>query len=134
MDFNHFAYDKLVSTSKNFKIKVKQKIKSLNNYDELVDFYNESILEDYKYNNSYIEGFVLEDSNKKMVKIKCNYYNFWKKIRGYCMRISKGKLCKDITIPKKEKDVLDFVIENKLQDTNVITIAKLYYKKITNEN
>lgn len=40
------------------------------------------ISEDYKYNGNHIEGFVLEDADGYMVKLKLAYYNFWKFMRS----------------------------------------------------
>ena len=40
------------------------------------------LAEDYAYNNNVIEGFVIEDSNGFMTKLKLTYYNFWKFMRG----------------------------------------------------
>lgn len=135
MEFNHLLYDNLVAVSKQFKMQVKQRVKELKDYKELTEFYNESTQENYKYNNSYIEGFVLEDSNRKMVKIKCHYYNFWKKIRGYCMRISKAKPGQKIIAQlESEQTVLNFVLQNQLFNNNVIEIARLYYKQLKNDN
>ena len=39
-------------------------------------------MEDYKYRNRNIEGFVIEDANGYMVKLKLHYYNFWKFMRS----------------------------------------------------
>lgn len=38
--------------------------------------------DDWKYDGRYIEGFALEDSAGYMVKLKLQYYNFWKFMRG----------------------------------------------------
>lgn len=127
IEFDHYSYDDLVSFAKSNNIKVKEKALTLNSYQEFVDFYKMTAQENYLYNGRNIEGFVLEDSNKYMVKIKCYYYSFWKRIRGYCMRIQKGNVEKILNESKtSEKNVLDFIIKNNLANENVIKIAKMY--------
>ena len=37
---------------------------------------------DYEYHGREIEGFVIEDSAGKMLKLKLAYYNFWKFMRA----------------------------------------------------
>lgn len=36
---------------------------------------------DYLYEGKHIEGFVIEDENHFMTKIKLSYYSKWKKLR-----------------------------------------------------
>lgn len=54
----------------------------LETWQEFFDWYYKVIDEDYKYNGRNIEGFVIEDSNGYMVKLKLTYYNFWKFMRS----------------------------------------------------
>ena len=60
----------------------KRKSYLLNSWDEFISWYNEVTKEDYLYDNDRIEGFVIEDANKFMTKIKLQYYSFWKFMRA----------------------------------------------------
>ena len=53
-----------------------------NNLEEFQELYTNIISKNYQLNGEYIEGFVIEDSNQFMVKIKTNYYDTWKSIRS----------------------------------------------------
>ncbi|MFZ1249267.1 MAG: RNA ligase [Candidatus Saccharimonadales bacterium] len=46
---------------------------------------------DYQYDGAYIEGFVLEDSAGWHVKLKLDYYTFWKQMRSALDALKKGK-------------------------------------------
>lgn len=67
-------------------IKHKQLIATINNYDELKTFINTQT--DVKH-----EGFVVEDGNNFMFKIKSDFYCFWKKMRSLieCLRNNKDE-------------------------------------------
>ena len=49
---------------------------------------------DYSFQGKHIEGFVVEDSNNFMFKIKLPYYSFWKQMRALKDRIIKNRLQK----------------------------------------
>lgn len=80
-NYRKMEYDNLTQVASNFGLKIKQKSVVLNNWDEFFEWYNLIIKEDYLYNGEKIEGFVIEDSNGFMVKIKLHYYLQWKKMR-----------------------------------------------------
>ena len=89
IEFEKLPYDELVSIANNMKFVVKEKAYVLNTWEEFYDWYNEVTAEDYKYNDEFIEGFVLEDSNGFMTKLKLHYYKFWKKLRGVAESVYK---------------------------------------------
>ena len=64
----------------------------INTGQEFYDGYNEITVDSWKYNGRYIEGFVIEDSEGFMTKIKLQYYNFWKFMRNKVVQptVSKG--------------------------------------------
>lgn len=82
LDFNQFDYEELINFANHLGVECKEKVSVFNNWNEFKEWYDEIIEEDYKFNGEYIEGFVIEDANKFMTKIKLQYYSFWKFMRG----------------------------------------------------
>lgn len=82
LQFRQADYTLVVNFAKSLNLDYKEKVRIFNDWNEFKTWYDEIIKENYKYKNEYIEGFVVEDSNQFMVKIKTNYYKFWKFMRG----------------------------------------------------
>jgi predicted kinase len=82
IDFEQWSYEKLSQVASDLGVNCKIKGYVLNDWTEFYDWYNEVTAEDYEYNGHKIEGFVIEDANGFMVKVKSWYYNFWKFMRG----------------------------------------------------
>ena len=89
IEFEKLSYDELATVANNIGFVVKEKAYVLNNWEEFYDWYNDVTSEDYKYNDEFIEGFVIEDSTGYMTKLKLYYYNFWKKLRGVAESVFK---------------------------------------------
>jgi predicted kinase/predicted phosphodiesterase len=130
-DFDHVSYSDLCKIAEMFNFKVKEKFRTINNYEDFVLFYNEVTTKDYLYNGiSPIEGFVIEDQEKYMVKIKCHYYNYWKGFRRFTQLMAKGKLntVEDIhKLPKldnEQKEILVSILQNNLFNLSNIDIQK----------
>lgn len=62
---------------------------NIDSWADFYDWYNCVTEEDYKYNGRLIEGFVIEDANGKMVKLKLAYYKFWKFMRSIAAEVFK---------------------------------------------
>lgn len=77
-----YAYDKMCDVANELGISHKEKAYVLESWQDFFDWYYEVTSEDYKYNGRHIEGFVVEDSEGYMVKLKLAYYNFWKFMRS----------------------------------------------------
>ena len=58
-------------------------------WQEFYDWYYEVLKEDYEYKGRIIEGFVIEDSEGFMTKLKLTYYNFWKFMRSISHEVIK---------------------------------------------
>ncbi len=82
MEFEQTSYENLLNIGSELNVKTKEKAFELASWSEFVDWYNEVTTEGYEYNGRIIEGFVIEDVEGKMVKLKLQYYNFWKFMRG----------------------------------------------------
>ena len=62
-------------------MEVKKLAFTLNSWDEFYKWLKESMKSDCLYEGKHIEGFVIEDENHFMTKIKLSYYSKWKKLR-----------------------------------------------------
>lgn len=82
MAYRKFSFEQLCEFADKHGITHKEKAFVLETWQEFFDWYYKVIDEDYKYNGRNIEGFVIEDSNGYMVKLKLTYYNFWKFMRS----------------------------------------------------
>lgn len=89
VSYEKLCYDELCKIGNDIGFIVKTKAYTINTYEEFFDWYNNVTSEDYKYNDEYIEGFVVEDSVGYMVKIKLYYYKLWKKLRGVAQSVAK---------------------------------------------
>ena len=80
--YKKYSYTELCGVGLMFGLTVKAKAFVIDSWQEFFDWYYEVTAEDYKYHGHNIEGFVIEDSNGYMVKLKLTYYNFWKYMRS----------------------------------------------------
>lgn len=80
--FAKYEYDDMCHVANEFGLPHKEKACEIANWQEFYDWYYEVLEEDYEYHGRKIEGFVIEDSNGYMTKLKLAYYNFWKLMRG----------------------------------------------------
>lgn len=82
MDFQQFEYEDIVQLANDIGVEYKEKAEVFYNWNEFKEWYDVVTQDDYKYKGEYIEGFVIEDANKFMTKIKLQYYSFWKFMRA----------------------------------------------------
>lgn len=90
LNFLNKDYGVLEVWGKVFDLKIKEFAGTIWNAEELQKFYDEVTAVDYQYNGKYIEGFVLEDLDMRHVKIKTDYYNYWKTLRAAIPAARKG--------------------------------------------
>lgn len=82
MTYRKYGFEQMCAVADELGIEHKEKAYVLETWQEFFDWYYEVLGEDYKYNGKNIEGFVLEDANGYMTKLKLAYYNFWKFMRS----------------------------------------------------
>lgn len=82
MQYRKMPYELLCEFANAHGIRHKEKAYVLETWQDFFDWYYTVTEDDWKYDGRYIEGFVLEDSAGYMVKLKLQYYNFWKFMRG----------------------------------------------------
>ena len=92
MKFDKLPYGSLKYVAKDIGLEYKQHYKTLNNVKELSDFIEKATdpkfrLKTDRINDDCIEGFVFEDANGFMFKLKVAYYNDWKMLRSVANKI-----------------------------------------------
>lgn len=82
MNYRKYSFEEMCAVANEFGLVHKEKAYVLESWQDFFDWYYTVTNEEYKYNNHHIEGFVIEDANGYMVKLKLHYYNFWKFMRS----------------------------------------------------
>ena len=82
LEYRKVDFNELCDFADKHGIAHKERAYVIESWSEFYDWYYNVLGEDYKYNGRDIEGFVLEDANGYMLKLKLTYYNFWKFMRG----------------------------------------------------
>lgn len=101
-----------------YEIPTKELIYKVFNLDEFISTYDKITSENYKLNNEYIEGFVIEDINNFMVKTKTYYYDEWKHLRTKMENAMKTNKYKTKGDDKLEQSFMNYLKE-KYQDKEV---------------
>jgi len=117
-EFLKMSFEELKKFADKNNIELKEQSYIIENLEKFKEVYSKVVNIDFKYNDDYIEGFVIEDKNNLMVKIKTNYYNEWKYLRSK-MEYSIKNNNYDLKFKNNlEKSFLAY-IENKYKNRNV---------------
>lgn len=86
-DFHYtsLSYWMVEEVARIYKLECKELVATINNWDDFVEFYEKAKGE------SKVEGYVFEDNNGFMLKLKTDWYKYWKRIRSVIQAINKGK-------------------------------------------
>lgn len=121
--FSKLNYNELLSFAAKYNLSVKQKAYILQNEKDFIDFKNKCSNNDIK-----LEGYVLEDTNGFMFKVKLPFYLSWKKIRNFLEKNDGLIVGKDYTnFNEEEVKIINFIIKNSLFEESIITIQRKYY-------
>lgn len=82
LEFKKIEYTEMVKIANKLGLKYKTLAYVIESWSDFFDWYYQVTSEDYEYNGRKIEGFVIEDANGYMTKLKLHYYNFWKFMRS----------------------------------------------------
>ena len=117
-DYNKVSYDQLIEFTRKYKIKAKELVYTANDIEEFKNIYEAISLENYQLKDNYIEGFVIEDNNNFMVKIKTSYYYKWKYLRSKMEYALKNN---DFNIKSKDKLEISFMkyLQEKYENKNI---------------
>lgn len=115
LKFEKLNYKDLKTVGAKFDFEVKELAYTLNSIQEFWDWYYKVQEEDFQYKNEYVEGFVIEDANSFMVKVKLDYYNTWKFMRGVFQKVKKmGYINRTSTLTTKlHNDFYNWCVKNK---------------------
>ena len=81
LNYHKYDYEKMCEVADRFGLRHKEKAFVIDCWHDFALWQREVMAEDYLYNGREIKGFVIEDQNGYMVKLKLWYYSFWKKMR-----------------------------------------------------
>ena len=137
IEFNKYNYEDMCVVADKFNLQHKEKAFVLNTWQEFYDWYMNITSEDYLYNNRHIEGFVVEDDNGYMIKVKLAYYNFWKFMRSIAHEtIRKGYCERTSALTNKTANLFYGWIKNKVEQTEdkntiprtAVELRKMFYQ------
>lgn len=91
-DFNYtsISYWMVKEVARIYKLECKELVATINSWGDFVEFYEKAKGE------SKVEGYVFEDDNGYMLKLKTGWYKYWKRIRSVIQAINKGKAPSEI--------------------------------------
>lgn len=90
MSFEKYDFERLKKTAGEFGYEHKKKSCVIESWPELVDWMETVSASDYKDDGEILEGYVIEDQNGFMFKLKLSYYKFWKQMRGVAQSVLKS--------------------------------------------
>ena len=76
-DYKKKSYDELVKFGKDFGFTVKERVAVIDDFKTFMQMYENDLKDSIQ-----VEGYVFEDADGFMVKLKTPYYEFWKGMRG----------------------------------------------------
>lgn len=94
VDFKHRPYAEVQALVQQLGVQAKRLAFTLNSWQEFTQWLQQIMQSGYKYEGEYIEGFVIEDANGFMTKLKLAYYTQWKHLRQLAQVVLKHGACK----------------------------------------
>ena len=137
-DFQKKSYEELLAFAAAYHLQPKKLVFKFNTYDEFDAWYQNLLKSDqngtYTYNGKPIEGFVLEDTNHFMFKLKLNYYKTWKRRRCLLGRLQLLNMAAlsadDFRFIVFAKELLEKgIIQLNDPSSNICHVRKLYEKR-----
>lgn len=131
-DYETLPESELTHLAQTLGIRTKKKAATLANWAEFEAWYASVQGITYTLDGTSIEGFVIEDSNGWHVKIKLDYYSFWKHMRSALDALKRGKEPKvpaHCTHPEEAENVIAYMQQispDRLSTLHIIDIRKQY--------
>ena len=132
INFTQCNYANIIAFANKFKLHYKEECIILKNWDEFRQWYKDVTNEGYKYKNEYIEGFVIEDSNLFMTKVKTEYYRFWKQMRKVVNELSNKGYIRNTSILQTPmaNEFYGWLRNQDSLDRNIIELRNEFIKQI----
>jgi len=95
-------------------VRTKRLAAELSNWDEFEEWHESIQGIKYEYQGEKIEGFVIEDANRFHIKVKLDYYSFWKQMRSALHDIQGGRkprIKQECAYPELAEEVIAFMQE-----------------------
>ena len=137
--YSKMEYTALQNIGAEFGLEVKEKAYEIANWQEFIKWYDEVRLPDWEYNGRMIEGFVIEDANGFMTKLKLNYYCMWKHLRtiaGVVLR--QGYIVKTSQLVTPTENMFYGWLKNLWENTdkearkdipkNIVRLRRMFYE------
>lgn len=134
-NFERISYPDLQDFANSNNILVKELVYTANNTEEFMHIYDSITTNDYKYQDDYVEGFVIEDANNFMVKTKTTYYDKWKYLRTKMENSIKNNKYKTKNNDELEISFLKYLKEKyqgkeiDLRSINIVAERHDFYKQ-----
>lgn len=121
------------------KLECKHLAYVLSDWQSFCDWYSEVTSKDYMYKGLFIEGFVLEDFDGFMVKLKLHYYNTWKHMRSVVDAVNQcGYYRYTSSLVSKEENLFYGWYKNMGKDLfeglDIISLREEFYKYLHKNN
>lgn len=112
-ELDRLPFDKLADFAQKMGLQAKTREFSIKSPEQLSGWYNH-VSQDltYRHRHRDLEGFVLEDADAKMVKIKLPHYGFWKTMRSTKDRLGRLRRVADEQAQKGRPGVNEQAIES----------------------
>lgn len=133
LSFSKLDYPELFAVATEFSLKCKKLAYTIDNWSDFLEWDKMVSSADFKYKDSYIEGFVVEDSAGFMFKKKTEYYREWKFLRSIKDRILAGSTVDYDPLTKTQCNFCDFVKsirDTEGLDTNICNLRKMFFKEM----
>lgn len=136
LDSKFLPYKDLVALASAIGIEVKKHVATLNNIQEFKAFTDETKKDEYMLDGKRIEGFVFDDANHFRVKVKTQYYIYWKSLRAKVDLVKRhGNLLNASSLYNPEMNYFYDWVKNYLyqkdQDElvlDIVTLRDLFYE------
>lgn len=88
-EFEQVDYDELMRIAREYKLNVKERVAELETISDAKEWYEKVTVPGYTLDGNHVKGFILEDSDGLITKVKTEWYEFWKGIRNIVRDLNK---------------------------------------------
>lgn len=109
-EYHPYSFWMVQEVAKIYNLDCKRLVKVIDNWEEFVEFYKSALDE------KHIEGYVFEDNSGYMLKLKTNWYKYWKRMRSVLQALIKDNktysaIMQRYRITKDDEPLFTFMIQ-----------------------